>query len=177
MLALHGTMEHSAETSRVIRSAHHHDGAEPFLVTPHGKHSAYVLTSVYIFWDLLDGVDTKRFEVSNGSRSRIFVGNATADELAVYSVGRIGENRDSRGHTAVNKVSGFEHPSEVGIGRQDNNVGGINPLIDNERPPGRPQNRSSHGGDTNDGSAQQHDHQHHHGPPRSTSDHVLHDIR
>jgi hypothetical protein len=76
----------------------------------------------------------------------------------------------------VNKVSGFEHPGAVGTGRHDDDVGGFDALIDNERPSGRPQNRSSNGGYTNAGSAQQHDHQHDASPSLPTSDHVLHDI-
>src|ERR1022692_986595 len=141
------------EPTRLLR-------AEPLLVAPVGKHSTYVLGSGCISRDLLDGVDTKRPELTNGSCSRVFVGDPAADELAVHRVRRVGENCDSRGHTAVNKVGGFEHPGEVGIGRQDNDVGGFDALIDDERPSSRPQNRSSNGGDTNAGSTQQHDYQH-----------------
>ena len=91
----------------MIRSAHHHDRAEPLLVAPLGKYSTDVLGSRYISPDLLDGVDTKRPEISLGSCSRVFVGDPAADELAVHGVRRVSENCDSGGYPAVNKVSGF----------------------------------------------------------------------
>ncbi len=146
------------------------------LVAPVGKRWTFVLGSGYISRDVVDGVDAKRPELSNGSCGRVFVGDPAADELlAHHGVRRVGENCDSRGHTAVNKVGGFEHPGAVGINRHDDDVGGFDALIDNERPSSRPQNRSVNGGYTNAGSAQQHDHEHDPSPSLPTSDHVLHD--
>jgi hypothetical protein len=59
----------------------------------------------------------------------------------------------------MNQVGSFEHPGAVRILSNDNDVGGFDALIDNERSSSRPQNRSSNGGYTNAGGAQQHDHQ------------------
>lgn len=143
------------------------------LVAPVGKHSTFVLGSGYLSRDLVDGVDTKRPELSNGSCSRVFVGDPAPDELEVHAVWRVGENRDSRRHTAVNKVGGFEHPSAVGIERHDDGIGGFDAVIHNERPSSRSQKPLSNGRYTNAGSAKQHDAQQNRGP--STSDHVLHD--
>jgi hypothetical protein len=77
------------------------------LVAPVGKDATYVLGAVYSFRDLLDSADTERPEFSNCSCSRVFVRDATADELAVHAVGPVRENRDSASHSAVNKISGF----------------------------------------------------------------------
>ena len=95
------------------------------LVAPVGKHSTYVLGSGCISRDLLDGVDTKRPELTNGSCSRVFVRDPAADELEVHGIRRVGENRDSHGHTAVSKISGFEHPGASGVLRHNNDVGGF----------------------------------------------------
>lgn len=57
----------------------------------------------------------------------------------------------------------FDRPGVVGSDRHDDDV---DPVIDNERPSSRPQNRSPNGGYNNAGNTQQ--------PP--TRNHALHDI-
>jgi len=100
----------------------------------------------------------------NGSCGRVFVRDPAPDELTFHhGVRRFAENCDSRGHTAVNKVGGFEHPGALGIDRHDDDVGGVDAVIDNECPSSGPQNRSSDGGYSNAGNAQQHDYQHNSG--------------
>ena len=176
VMTFQGTVKHSAEASRVIRSTHNDDRAESLPVAPVGKHRTFVLGSGYRSRDMVDAVDAKRPQLSNGSCGLVFVGDPAAHELAVHhGVRSVGENCDSRGHTAVNKVGGFEHSGAVGTERHDDEVGGFDALIDNERPSSCSQNRSSNGGYTS-GSAQQHDHQHDPSPSLPTSDHVPHDI-
>ncbi len=143
----------------MIRSADHHDGAEPVLVAPAGKRWTFVLASGYICGDEVDGLDAQRSEASNGSCGLVFVGDPAPDELTFHRVRRFAENCDSRGHAAANKVGGFERPGAAGLDRHDNDVGGFDAVIDNERPSSRPQNGSSKGGYSNAGSAQQHDYQ------------------
>jgi CheY-like chemotaxis protein len=67
---------------------------------------------------VVDAVDAKRPQLSNGSCGRVFVGDPAAHELAVHhSVRSVGENCDSRGHTDVNKVGGFELKPTVVLSR------------------------------------------------------------
>ena len=110
------------------------------LVTPVGKHWTFVLTSGHFRRYKLDAVDAKRLELSNGSCGRVFVRDPAPDELTFHRVRGFAENCDSRGHTTVHKVGGFEHSGAVGLDRHYDHIGGFDPLIDNERPSSRPQN-------------------------------------
>jgi hypothetical protein len=134
LVALHGTTQHPAETSRVIGSRHHHDGAEPLMVAPLGKDPSFIFGSSHRSRDLLDGFDSQCPELSNGSGGLVFVGGPSAEELAVHHrVGRVGENCDPPSHPGLNKVSRFEHPGAVGTTRHDDDVGRPQRIIGHER--------------------------------------------
>ncbi len=128
------------------------------LVTPVGEHRTFVLGSGYIGRDEVDRLDAKRSEVPNRQRCLVFVSDAAPGELTFHDcVRRFVEHCYSRGHTALNKVGGFEHAGAIGVDHHDDNIGGSNAVIDNECPPGRPQNRSSGWRDSNAGASQHHD--------------------
>jgi len=154
----------------VIRKAHHQDRAKALPLAPAGKNRTFICGSGYIHRDSVDRLDAKRPQLSNRSCCSVFVRDSTADELAVRGFRRLGKNCNSRGYTAVNKVGRFEYPSAVGIEVQDDDVGGLDMLINDEHPSGGPQNRSSNGGYTNT-SAHKHDYQHEPSPSPETSDH------
>jgi hypothetical protein len=114
------------------------------LVAPVGEHRTFVLGSGYIGRDEVDRLDAKRPEVSNRPRTFILVRDAAPDKLAFHNgVRRFVEHCDPRGHTAVNKVGGFEHAGAIGVDHHYDDVGGFNAVVDNKRPPSRPENRLS----------------------------------
>ena len=142
------------------------------LVAPVGKHFSLRLGSGHSPGDLFDGRHAKRPELAGSLCGRVFVRESTAEELAIHLVGRVGEDGDPRGDTAVNKVGRFEDPGAVGINGHDDDVGRLDGIVDNEDPSGGPEHRSSNGGDPDDDRPRQHDHRRDPGPSRPPSDHA-----
>jgi hypothetical protein len=113
------------------------------LRAPFGKRWTFVFASGYISWDDLATLDTKRLELSRRSPGRVFVRDASPDELTLHYCIRIfTEKCNPSRHSTVNKVRSFEHSGAVGVDHHDDGVGGFDAIIDNnQRPARRPQNR------------------------------------
>src|SRR5579871_3344315 len=159
LVALNRTMKHSAQAARVIASAHHHDRVKPLLIAPASKYRAFVLCARYVCWNLLDIRKPQRPQCSYIPGGLIRVWDTATGELSFHSIPSIGEDGDSRSYSAVNEIGSFEYTRSIGFARNDNNVGGPVTLIDNERPPSRPQNRMSNRRYRNDCNGQKHQHQ------------------
>ena len=69
-----------------------------------------------------------------------------------FSTRRIGKNRNSRRDAALHEIRRFERPRAAGIKRYDDDVGGRDRFVNNERPSCGSQNRLPNGGNGNDGS-------------------------
>src|SRR5512133_455976 len=140
-----GAVQHSAEPSRMVRAAHHHDGAIPVVLAPFRKRRTLVLSSRHMRWDLFHIAYAKCVQLLSGAFGRVFMLYATSHELPVYdSVRELYENRHPRRQPAVNQVGSLEHPATISVHRQHNDIGRIDRLIDNEQTSGRAQHWSSH---------------------------------
>ncbi len=101
------------------------------LIAPAGKRRSFVRGSGHICWNQIDGGDTKRPELSNGSCRRVFVRDPAPTELTLHhGIRSFAENCDSRGYAAVNKIGGFQHSGAVGIDHHDDGVGWFDAVID-----------------------------------------------
>ena len=119
------------------------------LVAPCRKHPAFTFGSIN-FGDLHDIRHTKRPQLANLPCRRILIRESPADELMVFSARRVHKNRNSRCDAALHEVCSFERPRATGVKRYDNDVGGRNRVIDDERPSCGPQNGLPKGGSNND---------------------------
>src|SRR5205085_9077717 len=118
-----GAVQHSAEPSRMVRAAHHHDGTKPVVLAPFGERRALVLSSRYMRWDLFHIAYAKCIQFLSGAFGRVFMLYATSHELPVYrSVRELYENRHSCRHPAVNKIGSLEHPATISVHRQHNDI-------------------------------------------------------
>ena len=129
------------------------------LVAPCRKHLGYTFGCFSIgSRDLHDIRHAKPPQLANLPCARILVREPPADELVVLSTRRVAKNRNSRRDAALHEVCRFERPRAAGIERYDDDVGGRDRFVDDERPSCRSQNRLPNGGNSNDGSRAQCDH-------------------
>jgi len=134
----HCTAEYAMKSTRVIGAADDENGAELSLVTPRRKNASFVIGPSDRAWDLLDGNDAERLQLSHGALRRVFVGHPPTEEFAVDLVRRIREYSHPRGDAAACKVCGFKHSGSIHIDGQDNDIGGSDSrFIDHEEPPRR----------------------------------------
>ena len=76
----------------------------------------------------------------------------------IISTRRVGKNRYSHRNAALHEVCRFERPRAARIKRYDDDVGGRERLVDDERPPCGSQNRLPNGENGKDGNHGQSDH-------------------
>src|SRR2546423_14809016 len=100
-MAFHEPIEHSPQSSRVVPSGHEHNGSEPMLVAPWWKRLAFSFGSNVGSADLHHIRHAKPSQLTNLTCSRIFIREAPADELVVFSTRRVGKDRNSRRDTAL----------------------------------------------------------------------------
>ena len=122
------------------------------LVAPWRKHLAFAFGSSFGSGDLHDIRHPKPPQLANLSCASILVREPPADELVVVSTRRIGKNRNARRDAALHEVRRFERARAPGSTRYDDDVGGRDWLVDDERPSCGPQNRFPNGRNGNDGS-------------------------
>ena len=127
------------------------------LVAPWRKHLTFTFGSIDS-GDLHDIRHAKRPQLANLPCARILVRESPADELVVFSTRRVGKNRNACRDAAVHEVRRFERPRAAGIKRYDDDVGGRDRFVDDERQSCGSQNRLPNGGNSNDGSRGQCDH-------------------
>src|SRR6516164_2780567 len=147
-MAFHDSVEQSPQSSRVVPRGHEHNGLEPMLVAPWRKHLGFTFGSNVGSGDLHDIRDAKPPQLANLSCSRIFVREPPADELVVLSTRRVGKNRNSRRDAALHEIRRFERPRAAGSTRYDDDVGGRDRFVDDERPSCGSQNRLANGGNS-----------------------------
>ena len=128
------------------------------LVAPWRKHLIFSFGSSFGYGDLHDIRDAKPPQLANLPCGPILIREPPADELVIFSTRRVGKNRYSRRDAALHEVCRFERPRAAGIRRYDDDVGGHDRLVDDERPSCGSQNRLPNGGNSNDGSRGQCDH-------------------
>ena len=144
----------------MIGKGYHHDGAKPLLIAPPSKYRAFVLCARYVDGNLLDIHTRQRLQFSSVSGGPVFVWDTATGELSFRSIPSVGEDCDSAGHAAVNKIGSLKHSSSIGFAGNDDDVSGPDALIHNECPSGEPQNRMSYRRHSNAGNGQGHEHQH-----------------
>ena len=157
-MAFHDSIEHSPHSSRVVPSGHEHNGSELMLVAPLRKHLIFTFGSNVGSGDLDDIRHAKPPQLVKLTCARILIREPPPDELEVFSTRRVGKNRNSRRDAALHEVCRFEHPRAAGIKRYDDDVGGRDRFVDDERPSCGSQNLVPNGGNSNDGSRGQCDH-------------------
>ena len=128
------------------------------LVTPCRKHLTFTFGSSISSGDLHDIRHPQRPQLADLPRTRILVREPAADELVVFSTRRVGKNRNPRRDAALHEIRRFKRPSTAGIKRYDDDVGGRDRFVDDERPSCGSQNRLPNGGNNNDGSRGQYNH-------------------
>ena len=128
------------------------------LVAPWRKHLAFTFGSNVGSGDLHNIRHAKPPQLSNLPCTRILVRESPTDELVVFSARRIGKNRNSRRDAALHEIRRFERPRAAGIKRYDDEVGGRDRFVNNERPSCGSQNPLPNGGNNNDGSRSQCNH-------------------
>ena len=128
------------------------------LVAPWRKHLIFSFGSSFGYGDLHDIRDAKPPQLANLPCGPILIREPPADELVIISTRRVGKNRYSRRDAALHEVCRFERPRAAGIRRYDDDVGGHDRFVDDERPSCGSQNRLPNGGNSNDGSRGQCDH-------------------
>lgn len=108
----------------MVRCRNDYDCTQSLLLAPFGKHRTLVFAPGYVPRDQFDVIDTERRKLSDRACSRTLIMDAAADEfLFGGGIGRVGENCDSRGNTAMNEIGGLEHPGAAGIDCQDDGIG------------------------------------------------------
>jgi len=93
-MTFHDSVEYSLQSSRVILSGHHHNGAELMLVAPRWKH----LSFTFIFIDSGDLHDiryAKRPQLAKLPCPPIVLREPPADELVAYFTRRAHKDRNS----------------------------------------------------------------------------------
>src|SRR5439155_20082700 len=158
-VAFQGAAKHPTEAARMIGIAYHNDGVKLLLIAPLSKHGAFILCASYIPGDLLDIQKPQGFQFANVLIGPIFEWDASTSELSFRSIPSIGENCDSGGHPAVNKIRSFKQSGSAGFAGNNDHVGGRWALIDNERPSGCPQNRMSYRRHRSAANGQEHEYQ------------------
>ena len=128
------------------------------LVAPSRKHLGFTFGSNVGSGDLHDIRHAKPSQLANLPCTRILVREPPADELVVFSTRRVGKNRNSRRDAALHEIRRFKRPRAAGIKRYDDDVGGRDRFVDDERPSCGSQNRLPNGGNSNDGSRGQCNH-------------------
>ena len=157
-MAFHDSIEHSPRSSRVVPSGHGYNRSELMLVAPWRKHLTFTFGSNFGSGDLNDIRHAEPPQLVNLPCARILIREPPPDELVVFSTRRVGKNRNSRRDAALHEVCRFERPRAVGIKRYDDDVGGRDRFVDDERPSCGSQNLLPNGGNSNDGSRGQCDH-------------------
>jgi hypothetical protein len=155
-MAFHYSIEHSPQSSRVVLSGHQHNGSELMLVAPWRKHLTFTFGSSVGSGDLHDIRHAKQLQLADLHCARIHVREPPTDELEVFSTRRVAKNRNSRRDAALREVRRFEHPRPVGLRRYDDDVGGRDRFVDDERPSCGSQNRLPNEYNRNDGSRGHH---------------------
>jgi hypothetical protein len=72
-MALHGSIKHSPQLSRVVSSGHQHNGSELMLVAPWRKHLTYTFGSNVGSRDLHDIRHAKPAQLANLPCARILI--------------------------------------------------------------------------------------------------------
>jgi len=157
-MAFHDSIEHSPHSSRVVPSGHEHNRSELMLVAPWWKHLTFTFGSNVGSGDLHDIRHAKRPQLANLPCAPILVREPPADELVVFATRRVAKNRNSLCDAALHEVRRFERPGAAGLRRYDDDVGGRDRFVDDERPSCGSQSRLPNGGNSNDGSRGQCDH-------------------
>jgi len=139
----HETTKQAAEASRMICHAHHDYRAESAFVAPTGKDPGFVVGADDGPRDLLGGSNSERLELPNRPRTCILVRYPSSDELLINGVRRIGEHRDSGSNAGLDEVGSFEHSCSIRIARHDNDVGTLDRITGDQRPPRCSQKRLS----------------------------------
>ena len=129
------------------------------LVAPWLEQLTYTFGSRVGPGNLHDIHHAKPLQLAHLGCASILVREPSADELVVFPSRRIDKNRDSRRDAALHEVCRFERPGPAGIKRDDDNVGGHGRFVDDERPSRGSQNGFPDGGNSNDGSRGQYQHQ------------------
>ena len=139
------------------RSRHDHDGPKLMLVAPGRKHLTFALGSSVGPGYAHDVGHAEPLQLANLPSPCILVGESSPDEFVIFSTRGIGENRNSRRDAALHEVRCFERPGTAGVSRYDDDIGGRDGIVDDERPSCGPQDRLTKRGDSNDGSSGQRD--------------------
>ena len=156
--ASHDAVEHSPQSSRVVPRGHEYNGSELILIAPWWKHLSFTFGSSVGSGDFYNIRHTKRSQLANLPRARILMREPPADELVIFSTRRVAKNRNPRRDAALHEIRRFERPRAAGMKRYDDDVGGRDRLVDDERPTCGSQNRLPYGRNSNDASHCQRDH-------------------
>ena len=133
-MAFHGSIEYSPSSSRVVPSGHEHNGSELMLLAPWRKHLAFTSGSSVGPEDVNDVSHAKPLQLASLPCARILVRKPPPDELVVFPARWVGKNRNTRRNAALHQVCRFERPGAAGIKRYDDDVGGRDRLVYDERP-------------------------------------------
>jgi hypothetical protein len=128
------------------------------LVAPWRKHLTFTLRSNVGSGDLHDIRHAKRPQLANLPCAPILVREPPSAELVVFSTRRVHKNRNSLCDAALHEVRRLERPGATGIRRYDDEVGGRDRFVDDERPSCSAQNRVSKRANGNDRNRGQCDH-------------------
>jgi hypothetical protein len=79
-------------------------------------------------------------------------------KLVIFSTRRVGKNRNAGRDAALHEVRRFERPRAAGIKRYDDNFGGRDRLVYDERPSCRSQTQLPNKGNGKEGNHRQRDH-------------------
>jgi hypothetical protein len=145
-MAAHRSTKHPPQAPRMVRIADHHHGAVLSTSAPCEQDLTLRLCSRDGSRNLLNRHHAKRPELTSRSGRSVLVRDSTADELVVRWFDRFREESNSRGDTGVDQVRRFEHAGAFGIDCHDDDVGGSDPIVDDERPSSSAENRSSQRG-------------------------------
>src|SRR5262245_2254367 len=113
-MAVHESIEHSPQSSRVVPGGHEHNGTKLMLVAPCCKHLAFTFGSGVGCGDLNDIGDAKRSQMANLPRGRVLVRKPPAAELIALYSRRAGKNRNSRRNAGSHEVCRFKYPRAAG---------------------------------------------------------------
>ena len=172
-MAFHGSIELSSQSAGFFRNRHEHNGADLMLSAPLWKALNFTFGLDVGSGDLHHILYAKPPQVASLPCSRILVSDPAADELEVFSMRRVGKNRNSCRDAILYEVRRFERRRSAGIKRYDNEVGRRDRVADHERPSCGSQKGVPNGGDSKDGSRGQCDHHQRQNPPRQPGAHTF----
>jgi hypothetical protein len=125
-MALHGSIEYPAYSTRAVPSDYEHNGSKFVLVAPWRKNLTFTFGARLGSGNLHDIRPC----------AYILKGQPPPDELEVLSarVRGVGKDRNSRRYTALHEIRGLQRARGAGISRYNNDISDPNRFVDRRAP-------------------------------------------